>query len=121
MLLHRRPTPDLFHYDKPVILLIDSGCFSAADIFAGAFHGWRDVTLMGTLTGGGSGRARSYRLFHSNLEARLSSMVSYRPDGSLYDGLAISPDIVVCPTAQDVLGKTDTVLEAARRRLVGQK
>lgn len=48
-------------------------------------------------------------------------MVSYRPDGSLYDGLAISPDIVVCPTAQDVLGKTDTVLEAARRRLVGQK
>ena len=113
------PSNDLsvFHYDKPVVILIDSGCFSATDIFVGAFHGWRNVTLMGTETGGGSGRSQTTMLDHSELEVRLSTMVSYRPDGSLYDGGGIAPDVRAERTLDDVLGRTDSVLDKARRRL----
>ena len=117
MLLRRPKGGAVFHYDKPVVVLIDSGCFSATDIFVGAFHGWRNVTLMGTETGGGSGRSQTTMLDHSELEVRLSTMVSYRPDGSLYDGVGIAPDVRAAPTLADLLGRTDSVLDKARRRL----
>ena len=58
---------EYYHYDKPVVVLMDSVCFSATDIFLGAFKGWRNVTLMGTPSGGGSGCAVSTRLKHSNI------------------------------------------------------
>ena len=106
-----------YHYNKPVILLIDSGCFSATDIFVGAFKGWRGVTLMGTTTGGGSGRSQEFLLANSGLRVKLSTMASFRPNGKPYDGLGIDPDVVVEPTLQDVLGKQDSILEAAITRL----
>ena len=87
--------------------------FSASDIFLGAFKGWRNVTLVGTPSGGGSGRYQSYRLENSKLEIRLSSMASFRPDGRLYDGNGIQPDIYVEPIPTDFIGKTDFMLEKA--------
>ncbi|MFT4540594.1 MAG: C-terminal processing protease CtpA/Prc [Planctomycetota bacterium] len=49
-------------YSCPVVLLIDNDCFSATDIFAGAFADWPQVTLVGEATGGGSGRSRPVTL-----------------------------------------------------------
>jgi len=106
-----------FHYDKPIVLLIDSGCFSATDIFVGAFAGRPGVTLMGTPTGGGSGRSQGFQLAHSGLRVKLSTMASFRRDGSLYDGRGIDPDIARAPTIQDLAGQGDSILEAARKRL----
>jgi hypothetical protein len=108
-------------FDKPVVILLDGGCFSATDVFLGAFKGWRNVTLLGTPSGGGSGRAQEFTLPGSGLEIRLSSMASFRPDGSLYDGNGIAPDVVVPPRATDFLGTTDAQLDAALRRLRGTK
>ncbi len=34
-----------FHYDKPVVILMDRWNFSACDIFLGAFKGWKNVTF----------------------------------------------------------------------------
>jgi hypothetical protein len=106
-----------FHYDRPVVILMDGDCFSATDIFLGAFKGWRNVTLMGTRSGGGSGRGLMYTLPKSKLMVRLSSMASFQPDGKLYDGRGVEPDVEVKPKATDFIGKTDSVLEAALRRL----
>jgi hypothetical protein len=96
-----------------VVVLLDSGCFSATDIFLGGIEGTPGVTLVGTGSGGGSGRKRSFRLFHSGIELALSSMVSYRPDGRLYDGNGIEADVTVLPAATDHLGTTDHALAKA--------
>ncbi|MEM7166566.1 MAG: S41 family peptidase [Planctomycetota bacterium] len=107
-----------WHYDKPVIVLMDSTCFSATDIFLGAFEGRSGVTLMGTASSGGSGRSRKTTLANSQVQVRLSSMVSYRRNGKLYDGVGIVPDVVIHPTVADLLGESDSILEAARSRLI---
>jgi hypothetical protein len=99
----------------PVVVLLDGGCFSATDIFLGALAQLPNVTLVGTPSGGGSGRAIGHVLAHSRLEVQLSSMVSFLPDGTLYDGAGIQPDVSVEPTLEDHLGRTDTALERAHR------
>ena len=111
----RYPVP--FHYDRPVVVLTDAGCFSATDIFLGGFQGMRGVTLLGMNSGGGSGRSRSYTLPNSGLEIRLSSMASFRANGDRYDGKGVAPDIEAPYTLQDLTGKKDTLLERAIQRL----
>ena len=105
-------------YAQPVVLLINTGCFSATDVFVGGFAGLPQVTLMGTTTGGGSGRSRTYHLPRSLIAFRLSSMASFRPTGARYDGLGIAPDVKHEATPQDLAGVTDTMLVAARARLL---
>ena len=104
-------------YGKPVIVLLDAGCFSATDIFLGGFKGCRNVTLMGQPSGGGSGRSQTHRLPNSGIEFRLSTMASFTPAGQRYDGKGIAPDVVLTPELADLIGATDSVLEAARKRL----
>jgi C-terminal processing protease CtpA/Prc len=102
-----------YYYDRPVIILISTTNFSASDIFLGAFKGHKNITLMGMASGGGSGRYQTYRLHHSLINIGLSSMVSFQPNGKLYDGNGIQPDIIIEPIPTDFIGKTDSVLDAA--------
>ena len=102
-----------YHYDKPVVILMDRWNFSACDIFLGAFKGLKNVTLMGQPSGGGSGCYQIYRLRNSRIQIYLSSMASFQPNGKLYDGNGIQPDIVVEPVPTDFIGRTDTVLDKA--------
>lgn len=113
LILSRGDDPKTYSYESPVIVLMDEGCFSATDIFLGALKGRPNVTLMGTASGGGSGRAQVYPLPESGLRVALSSMASFRPDGRLYDLRGIDPDVVVPATLDDLLGRTDHVLDAA--------
>jgi C-terminal processing protease CtpA/Prc len=106
-----------FHYDKPVVILMDRWNFSACDIFLGAFKGQKNITLMGQPSGGGSGCSQEYRLRNSHIRICLSSMASFQPNGKLYDGNGIQPDIMIKPIPTDFIGKTDSVLEAAIQRL----
>jgi len=107
----------LYHYDRPVVILMNGDCFSATDIFLAAMKTRKNVTLLGTSSGGGSGRKRPYELAHSGIVVSLSSMASFRPDGTLYDGCGIEPDVVADAIPTDWLGKTDTQLDAAVERL----
>ena len=112
-----RTADTAFHYDRPLIILLNTNCFSATDIFLGAFHGRRNVTLMGTRSGGGSGRSRSEALPNSQLTIRMSTMASFRPNGQRYDGKGVAPDVEMRPILSDLLGSTDSVLDAAVKRL----
>lgn len=102
-----------YHYDRPVTILMNGGNFSAADIFLGAFKGWPGITLVGTPSGGGSGRIQNYRLHYSNIKISLSSMASFQTNGNLYDGNGIQPDIIIEPIPTDFIGQTDSVLQKA--------
>jgi hypothetical protein len=117
MVLSPRDGGPYYHYDKPVIVLTNAGCFSATDVFLGAFKGRPNVTLMGTPSAGSSGRARTLRLANSGITVRLSSIASFQPDGKLYDGRGVEPDVEAWPEPTDVIGRTDTVLDAAVKRL----
>jgi len=111
MIVDPAAKPD--RYRGRVVILMDGGCFSATDIFLGAFRGLDHVTLMGTSSGGGSGRSMRFTLPKSGVRMRVSTMASFQPNGKLYDGNGIAPDIVVERTAADCIGKTDTQLDAA--------
>jgi hypothetical protein len=106
-----------FFYSRPVVVLMNADCFSATDIFLAAFKGWRGVTLLGEASGGGSGRAETYRLARSGLEIRLSTMASFLPDGRLIDGAGIPPDVPLETLPADWIGRGDSQLDAAVARL----
>ena len=107
-----------FFYDKPVVILSDANCFSATDIFLGAFAGHPRVTIMGSASGGGSARSQSFRLRNSGIEVRCASMASFRPDGRMYDGRGIEVDLEVLPEPGYFLEDgSDSVLESAIKHL----
>ncbi len=113
MVVAPRKDEAFMFYDKPVIVLIDEGCFSASDIFAAGLKVGEKVSLLGNTTGGGSGFSKSRLLPHSNIKVKLSRMFSYQPDGNLYDGQGVVPDIIHPYTLEDKMGITDSQLEKA--------
>jgi hypothetical protein len=112
---------EIFHYDKPVVVLMNSKCFSATDIFVAGLKGLPNVTLMGTPSGGGSALVQTVRLDGPRLAVRLGSMVSFQANGKLFDGHGVQPDLLVEPTPEYFIGGPDNVLEAAISRLTAEK
>jgi len=112
--LYIKGREDAYFANTPTVVLMDEGCFSATDIFLSSFKQIDNVTLIGTKSGGGSGRREQYELNNSTIKLTLSTMVSYQPDGSLYDGVGVSPDIIVeKENVSDVMGTTDNQLDFA--------
>ena len=108
-----------YHYDKPVVILVDPVCFSATDIFLGALSGRPGITTMGRASGGGSARSQGFPLSASGLEVRCASMASFRPDGRLYDGRGVQVDVQMDPSPRYFLqGGQDALLDAAVTRIM---
>lgn len=61
---HRDPT---FH-EVPLVTLMNADCFSATDVFLGALEVLPNVTLVGTCSAGGSGRAVETQLRRSDYQ-----------------------------------------------------
>ena len=106
-------SPNGVYYNKPVVILMDENNFSASDIFLGAFKGSRNITLLGSKSGGGSGFANLKVLYHSGIMYLLSRMASFQPNGKLYDGNGILPDKEIRVTLNDIKTEKDVVLETA--------
>lgn len=113
LVLDKEQNKNAYAYKKKVVVLIDRGCFSATDIFTAAMQAIPGVTLVGEATAGGSGRARSYVLPGTGIRLQLSTMASFRPDGTLFEGNGVVPDVAVKTQATDLIGRTDTVLDKA--------
>jgi hypothetical protein len=62
-----------YHYNKPVVMVMNRGNFSACDIFLGAFKGLKNVILIGRPSGGGSGCTGEYRLHNSEIRIYIIS------------------------------------------------
>ena len=116
----QRFAPQRRPFAGPVVILMDEGCYSATDIFLGAFKGLRNVTLMGLPSGGGSARSKSYHLPTLDATVVLASMASYQPTGALYDTHGIEPDLVVQRAYTDLIATTDSQLDAAVGLLLTQ-
>jgi hypothetical protein len=117
MAISAATNPKAYHYEKPVVVLTDAGCFSATDNFLGALKGQPNVTLLGTTSGGGSGRMGSYLLTNTKLPLTLCQMASFRANGDLFDGHGVAPDVVAETRAEDeLLTGGDSMLNAALAR-----
>lgn len=120
LVMSRGTNPDAYVYGRPVIVLLDQNSFSATDIFVSAFKGWREVTLVGTPSGGGSARQVGVRLPISGLALNFASMASFQASGRLHDGNGTQPDVPVHPEPEYFLdGGRDNVLERALELLGG--
>jgi len=106
-----------WHYDKPVIVLCDESCLSATDGFLAAFADLPKVTLMGVSSRGGSGSSRTVNLPRSGIAFRLSTMASFRPDGSTFDGKGVAVDLLAQSPPEDFITGKDSVLDQAIQRL----
>ena len=103
-----------WHYLKPVVVITDEWCFSAAEILTTALRMSPRVLQVGGPTGGGSGRPIQYVLPSSLVQVQISSMASFRPNGNLYEKRGVEPDHIVEPGPYDAAGLSDSVLEAAK-------
>ena len=50
---------------------------------------------------------------NSGIRLQLSIIASFRPDGTLFEGNGVVPDIAVKSQSTDLIGQTDTVLQKA--------
>ena len=107
-------------YTKPVILLISPQTFSAAEDFAVAFDSMKRGKMIGEATGGSTGQPLMITL-PGSLMGRVCSKRDLYPDGKVFVGVGVQPDIKISPKVADVISGRDTVLEGALEYLKSQK
>ena len=105
-------------YQKPVIVLTNRQCYSAANDFISVMKQLPNVTIMGDRTGGGSGLP-----FHSELpngwSIRFSASPMYDADKTQTE-FGIDPDVNVQMKRSDMEKGLDTIIEEARK-LIAEK
>src|SRR5262249_8736262 len=121
MALSRLDDPAIYHYEKPVVVLLNSKSFSATDIFLAGLKGMKNVRLLGTPSAGGSAFSQEGSLSETGLRLRLGSMVSFQADGKLFDGNGITPDILIVPIPEYFIGGKDNALLAALNWIKSKK
>jgi C-terminal processing protease CtpA/Prc len=86
-------------------------------VFLAAMKELPGVTLIGRPSRGASGMAE-FHVVAGKVEVRLSSMVSFMPDGRVFDWHGVQPDLPVELTPQDFTrAGPDTALFAAAELL----
>lgn len=107
--------PDLPEYDKPIILLVNSGTFSAAENFAVLFRNAGRGKIVGVPTGGSTGNPIMIDLgwgYYGVICTRHEKLA----DGTEFIGAGIQPDVIEEETESFFFGK-DNVIEAALKEL----
>jgi hypothetical protein len=117
MALSRLDDPDVYHYDKPVIVLMNGKSFIATDIFLAGLKGMKNVLLLGSPSGGGSAFSQEIVLGATPLRLRIGSMASFQANGELFDGHGVQPDVPLEPVPEYYIGVKDNVLEEAVKRV----
>lgn len=100
------------HFDGPVVLLIGPRTFSAAEDFTMMFDAMKRGLLVGETTGGSTGNPLQFGLPGGGT-ARICAKRDTYPDGRVFVGTGISPDLAVSPTVADIRSGRDAVLEQA--------
>lgn len=120
MVLSRLDDKTIIPYSKPVVVLMNAKCFSATDVFLAGLKGMKNVTLLGTPSGGGSAFVQEIELRGTPFRVRLGSMASFQGHGELFDGHGVAPNIILEATPEYHIGGQDNVLVAAVKRIKRQ-
>ena len=99
-------------WQKPVVVITNRQCFSAANDFVKMMRCLPNVTLLGDKTGGGSGMPFTQEI-PCGWSVRYSAVVSVDKDKQHIE-FGIEPDVKVSMDMTDVNRKKDTLIERAR-------
>jgi carboxyl-terminal processing protease len=104
----------------PVVVLINGGSASAAEILAGALQDHKRATLVGTRSFGKGTVQSIIPLGDDNGAMRMTTARYYTPNNRSIQAAGIQPDIVIKETVPaDLQGKVDLVGEAALPGQIG--
>jgi carboxyl-terminal processing protease len=93
-------------------ILIDGGCFSAAEDFVAPFKDNGRATLFGEATAGSSGQPYR-RAYENGMAFAIGARRQYFADGTVFEGLGVAPDVLVAAHMEDFSAGRDRALEAA--------
>lgn len=96
-------------YAKPVLLLIGTRTFSAAEDFSSAFVAMKRGHVIGQPTGGSTGQPLLFTLPGGGT-AGICTKHDSMPDGTEFVGVGVQADIPIVPTVADVRAKRDATL-----------
>ena len=82
------------HVHMPMVVLVNQGSASAAEIVSGALKDWHRAVIMGTRTFG-KGSVQTVIPFSDGSALRLTAAMYYTPSGVSIQDTGITPDIVV--------------------------
>ncbi len=107
--------------DVPVVVLVNRGTASAAEMVAAALQDHARATLVGTNT---FGKGVIQQLYTFAIPGEIAPAVLslehlkwYTPNGKSVEGVGLTPDSVVTPTAADWAANKDTVMFKAKELL----
>ncbi len=106
----QKPEKNIFQ--GKLILLVDRGCASACEDFVVPFKDNGRAVIIGERTMGSSGQPYIYS-FNKDIFIAIGTKREYMPDGSLFEGIGIAPDIKVQPSLDNIKKGKDVVLEEA--------
>lgn len=104
---------------KPIALLTNRSCYSAANAFAAVMKSLPNVTLIGARTGGGGGLPWSSEL-PNGWSVRFSASPLYGPDGEITEfGIDPTPGFECHSPAEELAEGKDAILDRALEYLNG--
>lgn len=102
---------------KPIALLTNRSCYSAANAFTAVMRSLPQVTQIGGTTGGGAGLPFTSEL-PNGWSVRFSASPVYAPDGSLVEfGISPLPQFCITSPDEELSQGKDAILEAAINNL----
>jgi C-terminal processing protease CtpA/Prc len=104
-------------YDKPVVALVDGGCYSTTDITLALLAEFKRVTLVGSPNGAGSGSPIPFVLPNAKVKVMVPHARAYPPSGAMIEGRPLTPDLPVEVTQQDLAAGVDRHLATALAHL----
>lgn len=108
-------TSEITKYDKPIVLLINAGTFSAAENFAALFKNAKRGVIIGTPTGGSTGNPINIDLGYGYW-GRICTRNEKLADGTDFVGVGIQPDITLQEN-ESVINGADNIIQAALNHL----
>jgi C-terminal processing protease CtpA/Prc len=108
------PGPEVPRYERPLVVLVDEGTFSAADNLAACLaDNLPSARFVGRPTGGGTGAPRALTLSRTGAVVYFCTQRVRGPAGELTDGRGVVPDVAVRWSRDDLLSGRDPDLAAA--------
>ncbi|HUJ27249.1 MAG TPA: S41 family peptidase [Myxococcales bacterium] len=112
-------TPRPLHFTRRIALLTNRFSASSSDHFALIFKNLSYSTQIGDTTAGGFGSVTMMAELPNGWTYHFSGRYSTTPDGVIYEGVGVEPDLAVHNTAADVAAGRDPAFEAAVACLTG--